>query len=57
MSSLRFKTMQEERSKDGLIEDLWKAYKKIKKIKEEKEKIEKELRKYKNSNTPSSLYV
>lgn len=54
MSSPRFKTIQKEKSKDELIEDLWEAYKKIKKIKEQKEKLEKELHKYKNSNTPSS---
>lgn len=54
MSLLKFKTIQEEKSKDELIEDLWKAFKKIEKINEEKEKLESELRKYKNSNTPSS---
>ncbi len=54
MSSLTFKTMQKEKSKDELIEDLWKAYKKINKIKKEKEKFEKELKKYKNAHTPSS---
>jgi hypothetical protein len=54
MSSHKFKTKQEEKSKDELIEDLWEAYKKIEKIKKEKEKFEKELRKYKNAHTPSS---
>jgi len=54
MTLLKFKTKQEEKSKDELIEDLWEAYKKIEKIKKEKEKLEKELHKYKNAHTPSS---
>jgi len=54
MKSLKFKTNQQDKSKDELIDEMWELYKKTKKLEKEKEKLEKELHKYKNAHTPSS---
>ena len=42
-----FKEKYKDRTKDELIEELWKSY-------NEKEKLERQLKKYKNPHTPSS---
>lgn len=42
------------KSKDELIEDMFKILKEKEKLSKEKEKLERELKKYKNANTPSS---
>ena len=54
MKGLKYKTKQEDKSKNELIDEMWELYKKNKKLEKEKEKLEKELHKYKNSNIPSS---
>jgi len=42
------------KSKKDVIKELYYSYKKIEKLMKEKEKLERELKKYKNANTPSS---
>src|SRR3989338_11121846 len=42
-----FKEKYKDRTKDELIEELWKSY-------NEKEKLERQLKKYENPHTPSS---
>jgi transposase len=54
MSIIKYKTEQEDKSRDELIKDMYKQYKKIKRLEKEKEKLEKEIHKYKNAHTPSS---
>ena len=54
MSIIKIKQSLEDKSREELIDAYIELYKKKEKIKEEKEKLEKELKKYKNSNTPSS---
>lgn len=54
MKPLQYKIKSNEKSKDELIEENWQFYKENKKLKEEKDKLERELKKYKNANTPSS---
>ena len=54
MSLIKMKKLLEDKSKEEIIEDYLNLYKKQEKLRSEKEKLEKELRKYKNSNTPSS---
>jgi transposase len=45
-----------DKSRDELLDELEKAYKKLEEERIEKERLEKELRKYKNPNTPPSAH-
>jgi len=54
MKPLKYKMNIQEKSKDELVEESYKLYKEILKLKKEKERLERELKKYKNANTPSS---
>src|SRR3989338_10584650 len=49
-----FEDKYKDKTKKELIRELYDKYVKEEKLKEEKDKLEKELKKYKNSNTPSS---
>jgi hypothetical protein len=51
---IKIKKQYEELSKDELLDKLVDKILELNKLKKEKEKLEKELKKYKNANTPSS---
>jgi cell division septum initiation protein DivIVA len=46
-----------KKPKDRLVDDLYDSLVEIEKLKEEKKRLEKELKKYKNSNTPPSAHA
>ena len=54
MSLIEIAGSLKEKSKEKIIEEFLELYKENEKIKKEKEALEKELRKYKNPNTPPS---
>ncbi|MEK6647397.1 MAG: IS66 family transposase [Candidatus Firestonebacteria bacterium] len=54
MSLITLKNSLDEKSKEELIDEYIELYKKNDNLKKEKEKLERELKKYKNPNTPSS---
>ena len=56
MSLIEVAGLLKDKSKEEIIKDFLELYKENDKIKKEKEALEKELRKYKNSNTPPSAH-
>ena len=56
MTLIQLKNSLDEKSKEEIIDDYIELYKKNIKIKKEKERLEREIKKYKNANTPSSAH-